>query len=161
LNPPSAEPGKIAGMHGFGYPYNRAQPDGGSECDYLWEPGDVPADYQAVQGPPSGPTLGAVVDVGYGLSTRAWDRGRAAAESDGTGSPSDFPPGHVQTVHLGSGTQAFVENDYAGTGATNNGLAIYVLTRHHDFIAIYAWDADIAQLEKVARTVLAARAGAF
>jgi hypothetical protein len=143
------------------YPYNRPQPQAGTYCDYLWQPSQVPADYQAVLGPPTGPTLGAELVVGFQVSTKTWRAARAAAQSGGVGVPSDFPAGHVRPLHLGSGTQAFAENTYPGTGPTSNNLAVYVLTSHHNYFAVYAWDASLAQLTNVAKTVLAYMAGGF
>jgi hypothetical protein len=143
------------------YPYNRAQRQAGSYCEYLWPTSQVPADYQALQGPPSGPTLGADVIVGFQLSTKGFRAARSAAQNDGVGLPSDFTAGHVRSVRLGSGTQAYIEDSYAGTGPTYNNLAIYVLTRHHNYFAVFAWDASLAQLKNVAHTVLAYKAGAF
>jgi hypothetical protein len=143
------------------YPYNRPQPQAGSYCDYLWQPGQVPADYQALLGAPSGPTLGADMVVGFQVSTKTFRANRSAQQSGGGGTPSDFPPGRVHTLHLGSGTQAFDEDTYSGTGPTTNSLAIYVLTAHHNYFAIYAWDASLAQLKNVAKTVLAYKAGGF
>jgi hypothetical protein len=143
------------------YPYNRPQRQAGSYCDYLWQPSQVPADYQALQGPPSGPTLGADLVVGFQVSTKTWRANQSAQQSGGGGTPADFPPGHVRPLHLGSGTQAFSEDTYSGTGPTYNNLAIYVLTAHHNYFAVYAWDASLAQLKNVARTVLAYKAGGF
>jgi hypothetical protein len=50
---------------------------------------------------------------------------------------------------------------YTGSGPTYNYLAVYVLTRHHNYFAVYAWDASLAQLENVVSKVLAYRAGRF
>jgi hypothetical protein len=36
-----------------------------------------------------------------------------------------------------------------------------VLTAHHNYFAVYAWDASLAQLKNVAKTVLAYKAGGF
>jgi len=143
------------------YPYNRSQTQVGSFCDYLWQIGQVPADYQAELGAPSGPTLGADMVVGFQVSTKTWRANRSAQQSHGGGTPADFPPGRVHTLHLGAGTQAFDEDIYSGTGPTTNSLAIFVLTAHHNYFAIYAWDASLAQLKHVAKTVLAYKAGGF
>lgn len=143
------------------YPYNRGQAQAGSFCEYLWQASDVPADYQASFGPPSGPTLGADVIVGSGLSTKNWQTGKASAESVGVGQPSDFPPDSQHSLHLGSGTRAFDEDTYTGTGPTYNDIAVYVLTRHHGYFAVYAWDATLAQLKNVAATVLAYKNGSL
>jgi hypothetical protein len=143
------------------YPYNRSQPQVGSYCDYLWQISQVPADYQSLQGPPSGPTLGADMVVGFQVSTKTWRANRSAQQSVGGGTPSDFPPDHVRPLQLGSGTQSFLEDTYSGMGPTYDNLAIYVLTAHHNYFAVYAWDASLAQLKNVARTVLAYKAGGF
>lgn len=143
------------------YPYNRAQRQTGSYCEYLWPTSQVPADYQALQGPPTGPTLGADVIVGFQLSTKGFRAARSAGQRFGVGLPSDFTAGQVRSLRLGSGTQAYIEDSYAGTGPTYNNFAIYVLTSHHNYFAVFAWDASLAQLKNVAHTVLAYKPGSF
>jgi hypothetical protein len=95
------------------------------------------------------------------LSTKGFKAARSAAQNGGVGLPSDFTAGHVRSMRLGSGTQAYIEDSYSGTGPTYNNLAIYVLTSHHDYFAVYAWDASLAQLKSVANTVLAYKSGGF
>ena len=145
------------------YPYNLPQAQQGSLCSYVWQAKDVPADYQAGQGPPTGPTDGAALIVGFRLSTKSFDKGRASAQADGVGTPTDFPaPGDVHSLNLGhSALAAYEEDQYPGTGPTYSELGVYVLTRHHNYFAVYAWDANLAQLKSVIRSVLAYKAGAF
>lgn len=154
---------KLSNTKEWYYPYNRPQHQQGSDCFYVWQASAVPADYQAAFGAPTGPTTGGGdIYVGFGLSTKSFKKGRAAAQSVGVGEPSDFPSGGVHSLDLGHAVLgAYLEDDYPGTGPTSNGLAAYVLTRHHNYFAVYVWDASLAQLKNVVDEVLAYKAGGF
>jgi hypothetical protein len=154
---------RLASTKEWYYPYNRPEHQLGSDCFYVWPPNGVPADFQAAFGPPTGPTTGGGdIYVGFGLSTKSFKKGRAAAQSGGVGTPADFPPGHVHSLNLGHGVlAAYLEDVNPGAGATTDVLAAFVLTRHHNYFAVYVWDASFAQLKNVVNNVLAYKAGGF
>jgi hypothetical protein len=138
------------------YPYNKAQSAGGSDCFYLWTLAQTPADYQSLFAPP-GPTVsgGANMIVGSDLSLKSFNRGRAAAQADGTGDPGAFNQGQVRKFSFGRAAKAaYLEDAYPGTGPTYNNIAIYVLTKHNNYFAIEAWDASLPQLQNIAKSVL-------
>jgi hypothetical protein len=139
------------------YPYNKPQSQTGSFCFYTWTLAQTPADYQGLFAP-AGPTVpGADMAVGFDLSLKSFNAGRAQAQQNGTGEPGDFNPGHVRKISFGrSAKAAYLLDSYSGTGPTYNNLGVCVLTKHNDYFAIYAWDATLPQLENIAKTVLKA-----
>jgi hypothetical protein len=139
------------------YPYNKPQAQTGSFCFYTWTLAQTPADYQALFAP-AGPTVpGADMVVGFNLSLKSFNAGRAEAEQFGTGEPGAFNPGHVRKISFGRAAKAaYLEDSYSGTGPTYNNLGVSVLTKHNNYFAIEVWDATLPQLENIAKTVLKA-----
>jgi hypothetical protein len=139
------------------YPYNKNQSQAGSNCFYLWTLAETPADYQGFFAP-AGPTVpGAYLNVGFGLSLKSFDKGRAEAEKYGTGDPGDFNQGAVRKISFGRAAKAaYLLDAYSGSGPTYNSLGVAVLTKRNNYFSILAWDATLPQLENIAKTVLKA-----
>jgi len=125
-----------------------------SACWDEWTQSQVPADEIAIYGTPTGNTQGGALEVVYGMPSSHWRWLKADIDAGGAGDPQPMPPHADSPLNLGKGSRAFLESVYSGTGPTYNTIEIYALSKHHNYLALYFWDATLAEDVAFAKQVL-------